>query len=127
MPRPVHFQLPAKDPERAGKFYSEVFGWKVGKWEEGDMPYWLVKTGEAPEMGIDGGIWEQCDEMPMPAHNVIAVDDLDAFVAKVEAAGGKITMPRMPIPKIGDIAYCEDTEGNVFAILQPDPSMMPPK
>ncbi len=125
MPRPVHFELPADDPERAAAFYTKVFGWTIGKWE-GPTTYWLVKTGEAPEMGIDGGIVQRCDEGPQGQHNVIAVEDLDAYLARVEAAGGKIVAPRMPIPGIGDIAFCEDTEGNVFGILQPDPSMMPP-
>jgi predicted enzyme related to lactoylglutathione lyase len=33
MPRVVYFEIPADDPERAAKFYKEVFGWKIDKWE----------------------------------------------------------------------------------------------
>jgi predicted enzyme related to lactoylglutathione lyase len=40
MPTIVHFDIPADDPERAKKFYSDLFGWKIEKWSEsgaGDM------------------------------------------------------------------------------------------
>lgn len=44
MARIVHFEIPADDPERAIKFYEDVFGWEVQKWE-GPFDYWLVTTG----------------------------------------------------------------------------------
>ena len=45
MSRVVHFEIPADDPVRAAKFYEDVFGWKIEKWE-GPFDYWLVTTGE---------------------------------------------------------------------------------
>ena len=33
MPRVVHFEFAAEDPQRAVKFYERVFGWKIDKWE----------------------------------------------------------------------------------------------
>jgi uncharacterized protein len=53
MPRVVHFEIHANDPDAAAKFYSAVFGWNVTKWER-PVGYWLVSTGEG--RGIDGGI-----------------------------------------------------------------------
>ena len=53
--RVVHFELPADDPDRCARFYADAFGWTVQKWG-GPTDYWLVTTGEAPEVGIDGGI-----------------------------------------------------------------------
>jgi predicted enzyme related to lactoylglutathione lyase len=44
MNRPVHFEIHAEDPERAASFYSELFGWKITKWD-GPVDYWLVSTG----------------------------------------------------------------------------------
>ena len=32
MPTIVHFEIPADDVERAKKFYSDLFGWKMEKW-----------------------------------------------------------------------------------------------
>ncbi|HPT75026.1 MAG TPA: VOC family protein, partial [Methanomassiliicoccaceae archaeon] len=55
MPRVIHFEIPAEDPERAVEFYKKVFGWKIDKWE-GPIDYWLVMTGENDEPGINGAI-----------------------------------------------------------------------
>ena len=38
----VHFEIPADDPERAAKFYRELFGWEI-KHMGGPMDYWLVR------------------------------------------------------------------------------------
>ena len=32
------------DPQRAQKFYAEVFDWKFEKWD-GPMDYWMANTG----------------------------------------------------------------------------------
>ncbi|MFY9710328.1 MAG: VOC family protein, partial [Candidatus Cybelea sp.] len=53
MARVNHFEIHSADPQAAAKFYTDVFGWKISKWD-GPMDYWLVSTGEGP--GIDGGI-----------------------------------------------------------------------
>ena len=55
MPRVVHFEIAADDPDRATRFYQDVFGWQSSKWE-GPEEYWLVMTGSPSEPGIDGGI-----------------------------------------------------------------------
>src|SRR5262249_26811586 len=41
MPRVIHFEISADDPQRAADFYARVFGWKITKWD-GPQPYWLV-------------------------------------------------------------------------------------
>ena len=33
MPRVVHFEISADDPERAVKFYQKVFSWEIKKWD----------------------------------------------------------------------------------------------
>ena len=55
MNRVVHFEIPAEDPENVARFYSEVFNWKIEKWE-GPVDYWLITTGEENEPGINGAI-----------------------------------------------------------------------
>jgi predicted enzyme related to lactoylglutathione lyase len=120
MPRPVHFELPADDPERSVRFYEQVFGWKIQKWD-GPMEYWLVTTGETGEIGIDGGIYRRDPNFEGQC-NTIGVEDLDASVAAVEAGGGKLLRPKSPVPGMGWLAYCLDTEGNPFGMMQMDPS-----
>ena len=120
MPRVIHFELTADDPERATQFYSKVFGWQIQKWE-GPQDYWLITTGEAGTLGIDGAIMRRGD-FSAPVINTIDVPSVDEFVAKITANGGSVVAPKMPIPGIGYFAYCKDTEGNMFGVMQSDPS-----
>jgi predicted enzyme related to lactoylglutathione lyase len=118
MPRPIHFELPADDPERAVKFYVDIFGWKVQKWD-GPMEYWMIDTGEG--LGINGGLLRR----PHPGTstvNTVDVDDVDDYVAKVVSMGGQVIMPKMAVPGVGYLAYCQDTEGNTFGMMQNDPA-----
>jgi predicted enzyme related to lactoylglutathione lyase len=117
MPRVIHFEFPADKPERAERFYSDVFGWKFTKWE-GPMEYWLVDTGkEGP--GINGGMQRR---MPgSTTTNTIDVASVDETVRTVVANGGGVAVPKMAIPGVGWLAYCTDTEGNMFGIMQNDP------
>ena len=55
MPRVVHFEIHADQPERAVKFYKELFDWQFHKWE-GPMDYWLIVTGPDGQPGINGGL-----------------------------------------------------------------------
>jgi len=120
MSRVVHFEIPVDDPERATKFYTKVFGWKIKKWE-GPMDYWLVTTGDKSAPGIDGAIMQR-SEMASTVVNSIDVPSVDDFIKKVTKNGGKVITPKTPIPGVGYFAYCKDTEGNMFGILQPDMS-----
>lgn len=115
MPRPVHFEIPADDPARAERFYGSVFDWTFEQWD-GPMPYWLIRTGEGP--GIDGGMLPR--QEPGGTVNTIDVPSCDAYLARVERAGGSVVMPKMPVPGVGWLAYCRDTEGNTFGIMQAD-------
>src|SRR5579872_3504333 len=118
MPRPVHFEIPVDDPERAIKFYSELFGWKIEKWP-GPTDYWLIKTGEAPDPGIDGGFLRRRDPT-QPCVNTIGVANIDDMLRAVEGKGGQCVLPKMPIPGVGWLAYCKDLDGNMFGMMQPD-------
>lgn len=123
MPRVIHFEISADDPERAVKFYDEVFGWKTQKWD-GPQSYWLLTTGEDGQPGINGGLMRRSDN-PLPptsAVNTIDVPSVDDYCRSVWEHGGKVVIPKGAVPGIGYIAYCEDTEGNVFGIMQFDPA-----
>jgi predicted enzyme related to lactoylglutathione lyase len=47
---------------------------------------------------------------------------VDEFVQKAKAGGGLEVVPKMPIPAVGWLAYCKDTEGNIFGLKQNDPN-----
>ena len=123
MPRIIHFEIHAGNPERAVEFYHALLGWEFTKWE-GPMPYWLIKTGDSAKPGIDGGLLQR--RGPGDGEAVIAyvctadVPNLDEYLQKAPTVGGSVVVPKMPIPGIGWLAYCKDTEGNIFGLMQPD-------
>lgn len=119
MARIIHFEIPAENPERAAAFYTKTFGWKFEKW--GPMDYWLVKTGEDGQPGINGGMMPKQGPVTSTA-NTIGVDSVDESVKAVLDAGGKLIMEKSPIPTVGYFAYLQDTEGNIFGVMQADPN-----
>jgi predicted enzyme related to lactoylglutathione lyase len=118
MARVVHFEISADEPQRALDFYAKVFDWKAQKWE-GPQDYWLLMTGEG--QGIDGGLMQRTPEFPGTV-NSIAVASVEEFSQKVLDHGGKIVLPKMSLQGVGYLAYCTDTEGNIFGIFQADQS-----
>ena len=122
MSRVSHFEIHALDPERTSKFYSEVFGWKITRWE-GPLEYWVVSTGEG--VGIDGGIVRRRGDRPIigAATNAyvctITLDSIDEALSRVQENEGLIVVEASEIPGIGRLAYATDPEGNIFGMLQP--------
>ena len=127
MPRVVHFEIHAENPERAIAFYSGLLEWHFHKWD-GPAPYWLITTGPDSERGINGGLLGRRGGGPLEGQAVNAyvctadVPDLDARLARVPTLGGSIAVPKMPIPGIGWLAYAKDTEGNILGMMQADPA-----
>jgi predicted enzyme related to lactoylglutathione lyase len=124
MNRVIHFEIHAENPERAIAFYQDLFEWKFERW--GEIEYWIVYTGSKTEPGIDGGLLKRkgtIDGTAIIAYVcTIEVASLDGSVAKALARGGQMAVPKMPIPGMGWLAYCKDSEGNVFGMMQADAS-----
>jgi len=55
--------------------------------------------------------------------HTIAVESVDDSLERIVAAGGSVAQPKQGIPGIGYTAYCTDTEGNLFGIIQLDMSV----
>jgi predicted enzyme related to lactoylglutathione lyase len=117
----IHFEIPAEDIERLGRFYREVFGWNIKK--EDTMDYWTVETvpidpkGNPTRPGINGGMLKKQN----PEHRFtyyISVESIEEYSRKVEENGGKIIVPKMEVPNIGWWALATDPEGNQFGIFQ---------
>lgn len=112
------FEIPAKDFNRAKKFYSSVFKTKIT-----DMPMQNMKYGvfqyDNENNGVGGGIIEA--EGCNPSKDGVTVylpggNDLSVPLAKVEAAGGTIVLPKTSIGENGFMAQVIDTEGNKIAL-----------
>ena len=127
MPTIVHFEIPADDIERAKKFYTELFGWKIEKLlgmdtgnssSSSDMEYWMITTtDEKGNKALGGGMMKR--KMPQqPNINYIGVEPVDEYASKVEKIGGKVVLSKMAVPGMGYFAVCLDTENNAFAIWE---------
>ena len=121
MPTIVHFEIPTDDLERAKKFYTDLFGWKIEKYS-GPMEYWMITTtNEKGEKALEGGMMQRQNPQ-QPITNYIDVPSIDEYTVKVEKLGGKVAVPKTAIPGIGYFAVCFDTENNSFAIWETDNS-----
>ncbi|MBP2029091.1 putative enzyme related to lactoylglutathione lyase [Methanohalophilus levihalophilus] len=119
MPTITHLDIPADDVERATKFYSDVFGWKIEK-VPGPMDYYIFETTDNEgNPGVGGGIGER--SMPdMHTTSFVDVPSIDEYIAKVEDNGGKIIMPKAPVPGMGYMAVFLDTEENPVGLWETD-------
>jgi uncharacterized protein len=124
MNRVVHFEIHAENMNRAARFYGETFNWKFDKWIPEE--YWLITTGPENEPGINGGLFKRkgaIDGTAVIAYIcTIQVASVDDTVEKAAAMGGPNVVPKRAIPGVGWLAYSKDTEGNIFGIMQNDPS-----
>jgi len=116
MARVVHFELAAANPERAIKFYQEVFGWEFQKWE-GDFDYWLIMTGDPKQPGIDGGLVRRENPWDV-SRTVVDVPSLDDAIAKITGNGGSVVQGKSEIAGVGYFAVCKDPEGNIFGLME---------
>lgn len=126
MNRVVHFEIQVDEPERAAKFYKDVFGWSFEQW--GEQQYWMIMTADkdSKEPGINGGL------LPRPAKTpskecganayvcTVQVEHFDETAKRIEGAGGMVAMPKFAIPGMAWQGYFLDTEGNTFGVHQPD-------
>jgi predicted enzyme related to lactoylglutathione lyase len=109
------FEVVGKDGTKLRNFYSDVFGWKIAG-ADGDMDYGLV---QAAAKGIGGGIGRSADGGPGHVTVYIDVDDIDAYLKKVEKAGGSTVMPPMEIASYQMwFALFADPEGHLIGLTK---------
>src|SRR5512137_699767 len=106
----VHFDVPAEDTARARKFYEQLFGWKYESWP--GMDFYLISTKNLDGTpGVGGGLGKRMDSSQRMM-NYFGVQSIDAAMKKVTSLGGKLITGKMPVPGMGYLANCIDTEGN---------------
>ncbi|MRG59158.1 VOC family protein [Agromyces sp. CFH 90414] len=115
------FEMPADDLGRASSFYSNVFGWRTPPMgTEGAYALTTAAddSGNPTEVGaINGGIHRRANEADAGPVVNISVDDIDATLERIVAAGGRIIQPRSEVEEFGlSMALFADTEGNVLGI-----------
>ena len=107
----VHVEIPAINVEAAGKFYQELFGWKLQHIPEMKYTMWEAADGSG------GGIPEVSADNPAGQVMVyIASDDIEADLRKVEKLGGKVLHQKAEVPGFGWMGVFQDPTGNVLAV-----------
>ena len=126
----VHFEIPAEDRKRMAEFYEKAFDWQTKMLGPEMGKYVVVTTTESDDRGpkkpgaINGGFFMKDASKPGQYPSVvIAVDDIDKAMKKVEKAGGKVLGEPMDIPGVGRYVAFTDTEGNRVSMLKPLPQM----
>ena len=110
-----------RDPVALAEFYSALTGWPIERTDEdwvqlqsdggASLAFQLAPDHEPP-------VWPSADR-PQQAHLDLAVPDLDAATARIEALGGRLlSIDKDPE---GEHRVMADTEGNEFTILGPLP------
>lgn len=126
MPRVVHFEIHASDPDSLIAFYTALFNWSFSRW--GDEAYWLITTGPDSEPGINGGLLQRRGDRSLPGQGVncyactVDVENLDTSLALATEIGATVAVPRMAVPGVGWLAYVTDPDGNIFGMMQNDAS-----
>ena len=111
-------ELLTKDVERAGSFYTELFGWTSTVTPNpagGD--YMVFMSGEEPRAGM---LELQPDMGEMPPHWGVyfQVESLDAALDKAKSLGGQGTFPPMDVPDVGRIGGIMDPQGACFTAME---------
>lgn len=118
---PNWVDLSTTDHEGAKTFYGELFGWTFDDQPipDSDAVYSMALKGD----GVVGAISAQSPEtaaqnVPPAWNTYLAVDDVDAALARADAAGGKIVMPAFDVMDAGRMAFVIDPTGAPVALWQ---------
>ena len=112
----AHIEIPAADPAAAGKFYSDLFGWKIS--HDPQFDYYMFQM--TPEQG-DGGGFVQPDSHNQPGGVLVYIgtDDIEASLARAVELGGQEVQSKMEIPGTGWFGIFTDPNGYRMALFTP--------
>lgn len=114
------FEISVNDIARATKFYESIFDIKMEQMDMMGMKMAMFPGSDNMNGKVSGALVQS--QMHKPSADGAKIyfngnPDLGVALGKVEAAGGKITMPKTKISDdIGYMAFFTDTEGNGVAL-----------
>ena len=112
------FEIPVHDMDRAQRFYETVLARPMRR-EDVDGEALAVFAYDKP--GVGGCLQAGANTPAMRCQGVrIYLDggpSIDATLARIEGAGGRIAQPKSALPKdVGFIAHLLDIEGNEIGL-----------
>ena len=113
MPNPVvSFEIKSTDIAATAAFFSEVFGWEAHV-----APEYGGFLDTQSEEGVKGGVGPALEGLGSAATFYIGVDDVQAYLDKAVAAGGKVVMPLTEIGDGAALALFSDPAGAVVGLI----------
>ena len=113
------FEIPAKDLDRAQKFYETILGMTMIKMDLPNIKMRMFPIEDPLGVGgslVDSGGFHKPSLTDGPLIYLNGNPDVQLVLDKVEKAGGKITVPKTIIsPEFGHMCVIHDTEGNRIA------------
>jgi len=107
----AYVELPVADSEASAAFFERAFGWALTRFG----PTYAGTMGQGTDLGLQGDAAE-APAAPLPG---IRVDDLEATLAAVEAAGGVVTRSIFVFPG-GRRFQFREPGGNELAVFVED-------
>ena len=90
----VHAEIRSADPDATRRFFADLFGWKVAS-EGAFAGYTFIDTG------VEGGTFVAISPRQSAVDEVlffVAVEDVEAILARAEQLGGSIVQPAQQVP-----------------------------
>ncbi len=113
-------ELRTRDAERAKRFYETSIGWSFEASSTPDgQTYWVAMHGGKPVAGLFPLNSPEFDGVPESWMSFLAVDDVDARVAKAVEAGARLVMPIFDVPNVGRIAMLREPGGAGIGWMTP--------
>jgi predicted enzyme related to lactoylglutathione lyase len=119
----IWYELMTPDADGSKAFYDRVVGWNIQTTHGDSKDYGFIVN---PDGGMTGGLLHLTPEMQQNGARpcwigYLGVDDVDASVAAIEGAGGKLLMPARDVEMAGRIAMVADPNGAPFYVMAPIP------
>lgn len=115
----VYCELYTSDLDKAKKFYSGMFDWKMNDMQMGPgVSYTMLDVGE----GTGGGMLKNM--IPgTPSHwmTYVNVDDVDAATKKAQSLGAKLIKGKTEAGEFGWFTMITDPTGAALALWQAKP------
>ena len=116
-----HFEIFARDVERARGFYTQVFGWRFEAWGPPDV--YLIHTGSDADPGVTHGLLAWRDEARAEGglnafRCTVSVRSVEESAKAIEEAGGTLRSPVISVPHVGRLVEFADPDGNVACVMQ---------
>ncbi len=107
----VHFEIGCRDLAKTDRFFAELFGWQMQTSGPASM---IDAQGHS---GIPGHITALNHEPHHYTMFYVEVEDVQAYLDKAVALGGKVLVPPIKIPT-GTFAWFADLDGNTIGLLK---------